>query len=149
MLPIVAVVPTLCSGLSYQPCIMAYTTYMKPKTVDDYLAGFPEWQRAPLMALRTIIRNTLPDTTEALKWGAPATLDADGMILIVFSGHKEHINLVGTPSTRQAFATELAGYTTGKGSVQLAYDKPLPEELIRRFVLYRAKEYREQGVAWR
>jgi uncharacterized protein YdhG (YjbR/CyaY superfamily) len=122
---------------------------MKPKTVDEYLDNFAGEQKAQLTQLRKIIREALPDTDEALKWGAPATLDKDGMILIVFSGHKEHMNLVGTPSTKAAFENELTEFETGKGSIKLLYDKPLPVELIEKFVSYRANEYRHHGVTWK
>ena len=122
---------------------------MKPKTVQEYLASFPADQQAKLRELHQIIRKALPDTTESLKWGAPATIDKDGMILIVFSGHKDHMNLVGTPSTKLAFQNELSDYETGKGSIRFPYDKPLPVGLIEKFVIYRAKEYRENGVNWK
>ena len=121
---------------------------MKPKTVEEYIANFPADQKAKLAEIRKIIRKVLPDTTEALKWGAPATINEDGMILVVFSGHKQHMNLVGTPSTREALQGKLADYEAGKGSIKLPYDKPLPSKLIEEFVLYRAKEYRENGVKW-
>lgn len=121
---------------------------MKPATVDEYINSFSGEQRAKLIELRKIIRETLPDTDEALKWGAPATLDKDGMILIIFSGHQHHINLVGTPSTKKALEKELVDYKTGKGSVRLSYDKPLPKALIKKIVKYRADEYRKQGVKW-
>lgn len=119
------------------------------KAVDDYINGHPEAQKAQLARVRQIIRTALPDTTEALKWGAPATLDKDGMILIVFSAHKQHMNIVGTPSTLLAFMDELADYETGKGSIKIPYDKPLPDGLIERFVTYRAQEYRERGIKWK
>lgn len=122
---------------------------MKPKSVDEYIDSFPDDQKAKLAEIRTIIRTALPDTTETLKWGAPAIIEKDGMILIVYSGHKQHMNLVGTPSTKDAFQGELSDYETGKGSVRLAYDKPVPAKLIERFVQYRAKEYRENGVKWK
>lgn len=122
---------------------------MKPTTVDEYIAGFPDAQKAKLIEVRNIIRAALPGTTEMLKWGAPATIAKDGMILIVFSGHKQHMNIVGTPSTKTAFEDRLTDYETGKGSIQLPYDKPLPAKLIEEFVLYRAKEYREDKVNWK
>jgi uncharacterized protein YdhG (YjbR/CyaY superfamily) len=121
---------------------------MKPKTVDEYIDNFPEDQKAKLSELRKIIKSVLPDTHEELKWGAPATIDNDGMILVVFAGYKQHVNLVATPSTREALQNELSDYETGKGSVRLSYDKPLPTKLIEKFVLYRSKEYRENGVKW-
>lgn len=122
---------------------------MKPSTVDEYLDSFSGEQKAKLIELHGIIRETLPDTTEVLKWGAPATLHKDGMILVVFSGHKEHMNLVATPSTKEALQKELVDYETGKGSVQLAYNKPLPRALIKKMVTYRADEYRDHGVKWK
>lgn len=122
---------------------------MKPKTVKEYIGSFPEEQKTKLVELHKIISSALPDTEEGLKWGVPAVIDKDGMILIVFSGHKQHINLVATPSTKLAFEDELGEYETGKGSVKLAYDKPLPASLIKRMVQFRAEEYRKHGVKWK
>ena len=122
---------------------------MKPTTVDDYINGFPEDKKAKLSELRRVINTELTDTHEELKWGNPAVLDEDRMILVVFSGHKDHMNLVATPSTKLALEDELSGYITGKGSVQLAYDKPLPVPLIKKMVSYRADEYRNKKVNWK
>lgn len=95
------------------------------------------------------MKGVLPEASEALKWGSPAFLHQDGMILTIFSGHKDHMNLVVTPSAKQAYDAELKDYKTGKGSVQLAYDKPLPKELIEKLIRYRAEEYRTNGVNWK
>lgn len=122
---------------------------MKPKTIDAYVNSFPPGQREKLAELRSLVRSVLPDTNEVLKWGAPAAVEKDGMILAIFSGHKEHMNFVVTPSAKQAFASQLSGYVTGKGSVQLLYDKPLPLELLKKMLMYRAKEYREHNVTWK
>lgn len=121
---------------------------MKPSTVDEYIDSFPEIQKAKLSELRKIIKKALPDTNEGLKWGEPAIIEKDGMILVIYAGYKQHMNLVATPSTKQALESQLLNYKTGKGSVQLHYDRPLPVQLIESIVLTRAKEYREQGVKW-
>ena len=126
-----------------------YHKNMKPQTFDEYMDSFSGEQRIRLSELRKIIQETLSDTDEAIKWGAPAILDKDGMILMVFSGHKHHINLVGTPSMKEALKNELDDYETGKGSVKLSYDKPLPKNLIKKMVKYRADEYRSRGVKWK
>mgnify|MGYP004496649187 CR=1 FL=1 len=122
---------------------------MKPKTIDEYLNGFPENQKKKLIELRNLVRSVLPDTEETLKWGAPAAVEKDGMILVVFSGHKQHMNFVVTPSAMQAFESELSGYVTGKGSIQLSYEKPLPIKLLKKLLIYRVKEYRENNVNWK
>lgn len=122
---------------------------MKPKAVDEYLSRFPENQKEKLSKLRSMVRSVLADTNEQLKWGAPAAVEKDGMILVVFSGHKQHMNFVVTPSTKQAFENELSDFVTGKGSIQLSYDKPLPVGLLKKMLVYRAKEYRADKVRWK
>lgn len=121
----------------------------KPTTVTEDIDSFPIKQKAKLEELRDIIRSALPKTDETLKWGNSAFLAKDGMILIIFAGYKHHINLVVTPSAKEAFKDTLKGYVTGKGSVQLSYDKELPKKLISNIVSYRAEEYRIQGVKWK
>src|SRR6478672_12009569 len=122
---------------------------MKPKSVDEYIASFPANQKPNLEELRELVRSTLPDTDEVLKWGAPAAVEKDGMILAIYSGHKKHMNFVVTPSTKQAFEKESAEYVTGKGSVQLSYEKPLPLDLLAKMLRYRANEYREDKITWK
>lgn len=122
---------------------------MKPKNVDEYIDSFPDVQKAKLSEVRQMLRAALPDTHEMLKWGAPATVESNGMILVIFSGHKQHMNFVVTPSTIQAFTKELGGLETGKGAVRLSYDNPLPIQLLKKMALYRANEYRADGVNWK
>jgi uncharacterized protein YdhG (YjbR/CyaY superfamily) len=44
------------------------------------------------------------------------------------------------PSGTEAFKEQLKPYNTGKGSVQLPLDQPLPTDLIRRIVEFRVEE---------
>lgn len=120
----------------------------KPKTVDDYIAGFPDEVRERLDELRRVSQRAAPGAAEGLKWGDPAYIHERGTILFMFSGHKAHANFVFTPSTREAFAAELTEYRTGKGSVALPYDAPVPTDLLTRMVKYRIGEYEADGVNW-
>ncbi len=117
-------------------------------TIDEYIANFPREKQEQLQKLRGLIKAAAPHAKEAIKWGQPAFTDPDGMILVMFGGYKNHMNLVGTPSTKEALAKELAGYETGKGSVKFSYEKPLPAELIKSLVTYRVTEYRDRQVKW-
>jgi uncharacterized protein YdhG (YjbR/CyaY superfamily) len=118
----------------------------KSTTVDEYLDEFPGPAQALLRQLREISLAGVPRATEGLKWGSPAySLDT---ILFVFSGHKNHANFVFTPSTREAFARELTGFKTGKGSVQLPYTDPVPTELLGRMIQHRVNEWESEGVRW-
>lgn len=120
----------------------------KPTTVDEYIAGLPDHAAARLEELRKLSRKAAPAATEALRWGHPAMVHSTGTILFVYSAHKHHANITFTPSTREAFAEELAGFDTGKGSVKLPYDDPVPVELLRRMVGHRIREFEDDGVTW-
>lgn len=119
----------------------------KPETVDQYIDSFPTDARRRLVELRELVRSHAPAATEELKWGNPAY--SMGVILLVFSGHRDHANLVFTPSTLQAHLGELDGYGTGKGSVRLPYDQPIPADLLGRMIAYRIRELHDDGVKWR
>ena len=119
----------------------------KPTTVDEYLGGFPQPAAARLHELRSLSRTAVPDANEGLKWGSPAY--SLGTILFIFAGYKDHANFVFTPSTLEAFAGELTGFTTGKGSVQLPYRDPVPADLLGRMIGHRVAEFQEHGVLWK
>jgi uncharacterized protein YdhG (YjbR/CyaY superfamily) len=118
----------------------------RPATVDEYIESFPESARARLHELRGLSRAHAPEATEGLKWGEPAY--SLGTILFMFAGFRQHANVTFTPSTREAFAAELAGFKTGKGSVQLPYVDPVPVELLGRMMDHRLREWHVDGVRW-
>lgn len=116
----------------------------KPGTVDEYIELFPEAAQQRLRQLRELSWTHAPEAVEDLKWGNPA--HSLGTILFVFSGYKNHANFVFTPSTREAFADEHAGYKTGKGSVQRPYPDAVPSKLLGRMIEYRIKECEVDGI---
>lgn len=120
----------------------------RPQTIDEYLAGFTGESRDLLERLRALAGEAVPEASEAIKWGSPAWVHASGTILFAVSGHAKHANFVFTPSTREAFDAELAGWETGKGSVKLPYGEPVPDDLLRRMIAYRVREHEDDGVLW-
>lgn len=120
----------------------------KPTTTDEYIAALDEPAAARMRELRALAQDAVPEASEALKWGSPAYLHPRGTILFVCSAHRRHANFTVTPSTREAFAEELAAYETGKGSVRLPYTTPVPTELLRRMIAYRRREFEVDGVNW-
>jgi uncharacterized protein YdhG (YjbR/CyaY superfamily) len=123
-------------------------TMARPTTVDEYVAQFPESVESRLGEIRSLCRAAVPSALEHLKWGHPAYVHPDGVILFMFSGHKAHASLAFTPSTREAFAPQLRDYRTGKGTIALPYDAPLPTELMTRMIEHRVSEYETEGVKW-
>ena len=118
----------------------------KPKTMDEYIKAAPREAQAKLRELRAILRTVAPKAKGTLKWGHPVF--EDKRILFAFAAFKSHLNFMPTPAAMQPFKKELSAYTTGKGSIQLAYDQPLPKVLIRKIAGYRVKEVREKDARW-
>jgi uncharacterized protein YdhG (YjbR/CyaY superfamily) len=64
--------------------------------------------------------------------------------LFAFSAHKAHCNFAPTPAALEAFRAELEPHATTKNFLQLPYDQPLPEDLIRRIARYSLKAVKER-----
>ncbi len=118
----------------------------KPFTISEYIAAAPSEARSHLRELRAILRKAAPRATEAIKWRSPVF--EDGRILFAFAAFRSHLNFMPTASAMKPFKQQLAKLKTGKGSIQLPYDQPLPKALIRRIAAFRVKELREKDVRW-
>jgi uncharacterized protein YdhG (YjbR/CyaY superfamily) len=118
----------------------------KSKTVTEYINAAPKEARENLRELRSILREVAPEAKETLKWGSPVF--EEKRILFSYTAFKLHLNFMPTRSTLAFFKDELATYTTGKDTIQLPYDKPLPKALIRKIAAYRARDVRENDARW-
>lgn len=118
----------------------------KPTTIDEYIATAPEQAREKLHELRALLREVAPNATEAIKWGQPVL--EEKRILFSFSAYKDHLNFMPTRSGLAPFKKELAAYKTGRDTIQLPYDKPLPRELIRKIAERRRTDVLEHGATW-
>jgi uncharacterized protein YdhG (YjbR/CyaY superfamily) len=109
-----------------------------PATIDEYVANFPEDVQKKLQEIRGVIKDAAPEAKERISYKMPAfTLNGN---LVYFAAFKNHIGFYPIPSGIEEFKKELSVYEQGKGSVQFPLDKPLPLELIRKIVKFRAKE---------
>jgi uncharacterized protein YdhG (YjbR/CyaY superfamily) len=121
-------------------------TQPKPTTIDEYIEAAPKQAHDKLRELRSILKEVAPDAKEQIKWGQPVF--EEKRILFSFAAFKSHLNFMPTGSTLDAFTTELAGYKTGKGTIQFPYDKPLPKLLIKKIAVHRARDVRENDARW-
>lgn len=112
--------------------------------VDAYIADFPSETQRALQRVRTVVRAVVPDAVETISYGIP-TFDLHGVHLVHFGGFSKHVGFYPTPSGTEAFQAELAGYKSGKGSVQFKLSEPLPEDLIREIVEFRVREVEDRG----
>ena len=116
-----------------------------PRTIDEYIAGFPPDIQAILEKIRTTIRKAAPHAEEAISYRMP-TFKLYGN-LVHFAAFKSHIGFYPVPTGLAAFKQDLSGYKTSKGAVQFPLDKPIPYGLIRKIVKFRVKENLEQAAA--
>lgn len=109
-----------------------------PQTVDEYIAGFPPDVQKILKKIRATIRKAAPKAEESISYRIPA-YKLNG-VLIYFAAHAKHIGLYPAPRGAEEFREELAQYGAGKGTLQFPLGQPVPYDLIRRIVAYRAAE---------
>ena len=121
-------------------------TSSKTQTVDEYITSFPASAKKKLQELRIILQTVVPSAKESLKWGTPVF--EEKRILFAYAAYKNHINFMPTPAVIVHFKSELADYNLGIASVQFPYNRPLPQELIKKLAAYRAKEVREHDAKW-
>lgn len=110
----------------------------KHETIDAYLEQFSGETLDRLQRLRQCIQQSAPDAVEAISYGIP-TFKLNGA-LVHFGGFKSHISFFPSSSGVSAFATQLANYSTDKGTIRFPHDLPVPYQLVGRIVKFRVKE---------
>ncbi|HII85792.1 TPA: DUF1801 domain-containing protein [Candidatus Bathyarchaeota archaeon] len=108
------------------------------KTVDEYIAFFPNNLQIKLQELRQTIRESAPDAEEVISYGMPAYRLSG--ILVYFAAFKKHIGFYPTSSGVEAFREELSDYETSKGTIRFPLNKPIPLELVTKIVKFRVDE---------
>ncbi len=115
-----------------------------PVSIDEYIAQFPEPVVGILHQIRQVIQKAAPEATEKISYQMP-TFYLFGN-LVHFAAFKDHIGFFPAASGVEAFAEELSGYSTSKGTIRFALDKPMPYELIKRITEYRVKENKQRDA---
>ncbi len=112
---------------------------VKAQNIDEYIAAQNEKIQPRLREVRAVLRNALPDAEERISWSMPTYWK--GRNIIHFAASKKHLGLYPGDEAVAAFAGELAGYDTSKGTVRLPYDAPLPAGLIERIARWCYEKY--------
>ena len=92
-----------------------------PTTVEEYLAGLPETQRAVVAELRRTINTAAPDAAESIAYQMPALRSQGGQFLVSYAAFKNHYSLfpasdVVVAAIGDALTPYLAGERGGSGS---------------------------------
>lgn len=114
-------------------------------TIDAYIALFPGDVQIILNELREVIRAAAPEAKEKISYRMP-TFALEGN-LVHFAAYPHHVGFYPAPSGIEHFKAELSAYPTSKGAVRFPIDQPLPLDLIRKIVRFRAAENLERAAA--
>jgi len=120
----------------------------RPATIAEYIQAAPPEGQQQLRRLYAILKAAAPEAQEAIKWGNPFFVEP--RFVFAFSAYKSHLNFAPMAAAMEAFGKELEGHKTTKHFLQVPYDQPLPEDLIRRMAEYcvRAVAEREDDSFW-
>ncbi len=114
-----------------------------PKTIDEYIAGYPKDVQVKLRKIRAVIRKAAPDAAEGISYQMPVFKLSGN--LVYFGAFSTHISFFPTSSGVAKFQKELKVYGTSKGTIKFPLDKPMPYALISRITKFRVKENLEKA----
>lgn len=110
-------------------------------TIAEYIRNAPPEGQPHLRRLYAILKSVAPDAQEAIKWGNPFFVEP--RFLFAFSAHKEHLSFAPMAAGLERFRKELEKHKTTKNFLQVPYDEPLPEALIRKIAKHCVRAVRE------
>lgn len=114
----------------------------RPTTIAEYIQAAPREAHPHLRRLYAILKSVAPEAEETIKWGVPFFVEP--RFLFSFSAFKAHCVFAPTAQAMERFRTELKPHRTTKNYLQIPYDKPVPEALIRKIAEYRLRNVRER-----
>lgn len=118
-----------------------------PATVDEYLAQVPEPGRTTLSKVRAVILAAVPSGTEELISYRMPAYKYKGP-LFGFAAFKDHCSLFAmNPAVQVQFTEELKPYSTSKGTIRFALDKPFPAALLRKLLKARIAQNEARAEA--
>jgi uncharacterized protein YdhG (YjbR/CyaY superfamily) len=115
------------------------------RTIDEYIAAFPEDVQTLLQAVRATIHAAAPDAVERISYNMPAFAQEGN--LVYFAALKHHIGFYPTSSGIAAFQQEISAYESSKGAVKFPKGQPMPLNLITRIVRFRVAENLNRAAA--
>jgi uncharacterized protein YdhG (YjbR/CyaY superfamily) len=113
---------------------------MPQANIDAYLQTLDEPKRGTLQQLRETILDIIPEAEQCISYGMPA-FRVNGKVIAGFAAYKNHLSyLPHSGSVLPELESDLAGYTTTKGSLHYPIDRPLPRSLVEKLIRIRLNQ---------
>ena len=116
----------------------------KPKDVDSYIANADKEACSTLKELREIIKSTVPEAEEGISYNVP--FYEFHSTHVGFTAFKNHATFgIGADALRSEDRKmfEENGYKTGKETIQIKYDQPVPTTEITQLLEAKVEETRK------
>lgn len=84
------------------------------------------------------MKTAAPSSTEGISYGIP-TIYLNDKYLVYFAAFKEHLSIYPA-TTAAAEMSGLAAFKVSKGTLKFPLNKPIPFDLIQKFVELRVEE---------
>lgn len=112
--------------------------------IDNYLTKIEPTKRQELERIRKIAKQVVPDAQEVISYGMP-TLQYKGTSFLGFNTHTNHIGIYPYGGEEiEVFKDTLGSFKLSKGAIQVPYDKPFPESLLKEIITHRIKRITNQ-----
>jgi|SRR6187549_3380404 len=109
--------------------------------VDAHIAALPPEQRKIMERVREIVLEVAPSAEEVIAYKMPS-LRVNGRYALSYEAFKDHYSIFpATDLMNLHLGEEVAPYVKGKGTLQFKSSEPLPEDLIRRIVEIRFRDF--------
>ena len=106
----------------------------------DYIASLDGAVQDAVERVRARALVLVPDAEEGMSYGM-AALRYRGSPLVSARATAKHIGLYPfSPPAIEALEPDLAGFSTSKGTVRFAPERPLPDDVLDRIILFRRDE---------
>ena len=118
----------------------------RPTTIAAYIKNAAPVAQPHLRKLHQILKGAAPKATETIKWGVPFFVEP--RFIYSFSAFKSYAVLAPTAEALKHFEKELAKHPTTKNFLQIPYDQPVPEALVKKIAKWRVKNVGEGEGFW-
>ncbi len=102
-------------------------------TVETYLRNAPQERQATLEHLRELVRKTIPDARETMRYKMP-TYERGERVACAFASQKNYISLYLDTELLEKYGSAFAHLYTGKSCVRFKILEDLPQDTIVRIL---------------